>query len=273
VDFPVETPAMTIREESIGDPDGLRFHGQRRKARQESSPRWKRRGAQQALPGAGTVGKQQHSDQPQRGGTDAVEPCLTILPMNSIKVGDWVRIPELWPGIWMVYRTLSGFRDERWSLDKPLKPANKTYVFFFRLCNDSWQRSFYHESCEISLVRRLSPPDLKKLKALLSANPKLLAAFEKYKSSTKPINLVANIGFGGMNEEEKKEFPRVCAEMLADRIDVGLTIDDVLRMLRERGLDSRQGEMPQQATLQLTCVDHELRGDRFLYRRFRTLGF
>jgi hypothetical protein len=107
----------------------------------------------------------------------------------------------------------------------------------------------------------------------VSANPKLLAAFEKYKAKTKPIDLVANLGFGGMNEEEKQAFPRACADMLAGRIEAGLTIDDVLRLLQERRLDSKMGELSQQATLQLTCEGHELHGDRFIFRRFRTLGF
>lgn len=193
--------------------------------------------------------------------------------MISIKEGDWVRIPSLWPGIWKVSRTLGGFKEDRWSLDDPLQPSKRTLVFCHRLLNDSWQRSFSHQCCEISLINPLSPPDLKKLGVLLSENPKLVAAFEKYQSATKGIDLVANLGFGGFNKKEIGEFSRICAAMLAERIDTGLTMDDVLRELRERGLDSNMGKLPQQATLQLVSGRHELRGDRFVYRRYRTLGF
>jgi hypothetical protein len=193
--------------------------------------------------------------------------------MNSIKVGDWVRISELWPGIWLVYRSLSGFKEDRWSLDDPLKPSPKTLLFCHRLLNDSWQRSFSHQSCSSSLVHLLSLPDSKRLQELLQENPKLLAAFEKYKAKTKPIDRVANLRFGEMNEAEKKAFPRACAEMLADRIGAGLTMDEVLRLVQQHGLDSKMNASLQQATLQLTCEGHELRGDRFTFRRFRTLGF
>ena len=192
--------------------------------------------------------------------------------MISIKAGDWVRVPSLWRGVWMVGRVLE-FKEDRWSLDDPLKPSNRTLVFCYRLFNDSWQRSFFHQSCDISLVCTLSAPDLKKVNALLSENAKLLAAFKKYQASAKPIDLVANLGFGGMDEKEVAEFPGICAEMRGERIGAGLTMDDVLHLLRERGLDSKSGECPQQATLQLICEGHELRGDRFVYRQYRTLNF
>ena len=53
---------------------------------------------------------------------------------------------------------------------------------------------------------------------------------------------------------------------------VGLTMDEVLGTLREDGIETHRGKLPQQVTLQLISADHELRGDRFLYRRYRTLG-
>ena len=192
--------------------------------------------------------------------------------MISIKAGDWVRVPSLWRGVWMVGRVLE-FKEDRWSLDDPLKLSNRTLVFCHRLFNDSWQRSFFHQSCDISLVCSLSAPDLKKVNALLSENAKLLAAFKKYQASAKPIDLVANLGFGGMDEKEVAEFPGICAEMLGERIGAGLTLDDVLHLLRGRGLDSKSHELPKQSTLQLICGGHELREDRFVYRRYRTLKF
>jgi len=123
------------------------------------------------------------------------------------------------------------------------------------------------------LTRTLSTPDSKKLEALLSANPRLLAAFEKYQTAAKAIDLVANLGFGGLDKKEVEEFPHICADILADRIDAGLTMDDVLSLLRKHGLDSKMHELLQQTTLQLISKGHEIRGDRFIYRQYRTLNF
>jgi preprotein translocase subunit Sec63 len=60
--------------------------------------------------------------------------------------------------------------------------------------------------------------------------------------------------------------------MLATRIDEGVTLDQVLHLMRSRGLDSLTQKNPQQATLQLVSLNHELRGDEFLYRRYRVLN-
>ena len=107
----------------------------------------------------------------------------------------------------------------------------------------------------------------------MSANPRLLAAFEKYQTAAKAIDLVANLGFGGLDKKEVEEFPHICADILADRIDAGLTMDDVLSLLRKHGLDSKMHELLQQTTLQLISKGHEIRGDRFIYRQYRTLNF
>jgi hypothetical protein len=111
---------------------------------------------------------------------------------------------------------------------------------------------------------------LKKLEGFLLENPKLSAAFERYRNQAKALDLVANLGFGGLDRAEVKNFPRTCADIFADRIAVGLTMDEILNVLRDRRLDSKTGELPQQATLQLTSQGHEMRGDRFVYRQFRT---
>ena len=86
------------------------------------------------------------------------------------------------------------------------------------------------------------------------------------------IDLVANIGFGGLTGEAAN-FSTLCDEMLADRISAGITIREVLLMLREKGLDKYRAQLPQQVTLQLTSINHELRGDEFEYRKYRVLPF
>ena len=59
---------------------------------------------------------------------------------------------------------------------------------------------------------------------------------------TKTIDHVANFGFGGFTDDEIRRFPQVCSNLLADRLKAGLTMDDVLSLFRETGLDSHRGK-------------------------------
>jgi hypothetical protein len=190
-----------------------------------------------------------------------------------IKKDDWIRIPALWPGIWKVSRILEGFKEDRWSLSEPLKPSSRRIVFCHRIVNDSWKRSFSHQCCEASLVDSLSSSDRQKIEALLSSNRRLAVAFEKYRNKTEPMDLIANLGFGQLTEKEKENFEQVCSRILVERLQVGLTMDEVLVFLAESGLDSYRHKFPQLLTLQLASIDHELRGDRFVYRKYRLLPF
>jgi hypothetical protein len=108
---------------------------------------------------------------------------------------------------------------------------------------------------------------------MLSCEKKLAAAFDKYRTTRKTIDLVANLGFGELSEKEAEEFPSTCTKLLAERIGAGLTMDDALSLIRESALDSHRHKFPQQATLQLISANHELRGTRFVYRRYKTLAF
>jgi hypothetical protein len=193
--------------------------------------------------------------------------------VTSIQTGDWIRIPSLWPGVWKVYRILSRFTEDRWSLDEELKPPGRCLLFCHRLVNDSWQRSFFHQCCDASLARALSSDDRKRVEDLLSSNIKVARAFEKYQAAGAPIDLVANLGFGHLTNSELEVFPPTCGRLLADRILEGLTMDEVLGILRDSWLGAHRRMLPNQATLQLISPGHELQGDRFLYRRYRTLGF
>jgi len=168
---------------------------------------------------------------------------------------------------------LRGFTEDRWSLDEPLKASGHTLVFCHRLLSAAWRRSFSHQCCEASLASPLSSLDLEKLETLLASDRKLGAAFQKYQTAAKPIDRIANLRFGEITGPDAKPFSHTCEEMLAHRIAEGLTMDDVLQLLHQYGLASRKGKLPSQATLQLISPGHELRGGRFLYRRYRTLAF
>jgi hypothetical protein len=104
------------------------------------------------------------------------------------------------------------------------------------MVDDSWKRSFSHQCCEASLTRTLSVSEQDKISVLLTSDKRFLAAFGKYQATTKTIDLIANLGFGWLGEDESREFPSVCDKLLADRIEVGLTMDDVLGLLRSSWL-------------------------------------
>jgi hypothetical protein len=88
----------------------------------------------------------------------------------------------------------------------------------------------------------------------------------------KLIDRVANLGFVDLSDEGVRAFPLRCSELMSGRIEPGLTMDDVLLILRETGLESHKRKFPQQATVQLISTRHELRDSRFLYRHYRTLA-
>jgi len=157
-------------------------------------------------------------------------------------------------------------------LDEPLKRSERTIVFCHRIVNDSWKRSFSHQSCEATLTRPLSTSEQEQIQALLAGEKRLVAAFEQYQARAKAIDLIANLGFGALREEEAREFAQTCDKLLADRVADGLTMDDVLGLLGSSWLDSHRGRLPQQMTLQLIATGHEVRNGRFRYRRYRSLA-
>ena len=149
----------------------------------------------------------------------------------------------------------------------------RTLVFCHRIANDSWKRSFSFQCCEISYVCTLNSEDIQQVETLLLSDKKLLKAFEKYQATKNTIDLVGNLALGGFSDREVEQFPDLCNEMLAARIDDGVTLDDVLILLRQRGLDSHMSIYPAQVTLQLVSVNHELRNDEFVFRRYRVLKY
>lgn len=124
----------------------------------------------------------------------------------SVNPGDWVRVAPLWPGIWKVDRVLAGFNEVEWSLSVPPKTSNRALVFCHRIVNDSWKRSFSHQSCELSCVRPVEPEEKWRLDALLASDGKLSEAFERYCLKPDRIDLIANIGFGGLKKKEISRF-------------------------------------------------------------------
>lgn len=135
------------------------------------------------------------------------------------------------------------------------------------------ERSFSHNMCELSLVRKISKAERKRVDKVLLSDSKLRKGFEQYQEKNNRIDLIANIGFGGLIKKEAVDFSNLCEQILADQIGQGMTVREVLGVLQEHGLLENMGNLPKQVTLQLTCVNHELRDDEFVCREFRTLPF
>jgi hypothetical protein len=188
---------------------------------------------------------------------------------EKISVGAWIR-SRVFPGIWRVSRVLSGFNELRWSLEAPARQSTRILVFCDRVVNNDWKRAFKTQCCEISYVTLLNPDDCSKLGSVLSADARLREGFAKYQALPHPIDLIGNISFGGMSEETVREFPSICDEVLGEHIGSGLTVHEVLELLEQRGLLEYRAMSPTRATLQLTCVDHEVRSNEFVFRRYRT---
>jgi hypothetical protein len=186
-----------------------------------------------------------------------------------VSVGSWVKIGSLWPGIWRVSRVLSGFNESRWSLKAPITQSRRTLVFCDRIVNDDWKRSFKTQCCEVSLVTLLDADHSDKLASLLSTDLDLAKAFEEYQAKPHPIDLIANISFGGMSAEAIGQLSSACDQALRLRIEAGLTITEVLEALSDRDLLEYQTKIPRSLNLQLTCLDHEVRSNEFVFRKYR----
>jgi hypothetical protein len=189
---------------------------------------------------------------------------------KTISVGAWIRIKPLWPGIWRVSRVLSGFNESQWRLDATPTQSHQVLLFCDRIVNNDWKRSFRTQCCESSYATLLDSEDANKLESQLDADSKLREAFAKYQATSHPIDLIANVALGGMDEEIVTQFLSDCDEMLSHRIEAGLTVNGVLQSLDQRDLLKYLSKNPKRVTLQLTCVDHEVRSNEFVFRKYRT---
>ena len=190
---------------------------------------------------------------------------------KAFVAGDWVRLTPLWPGIWKVYRVLADFKEDECFLHAPLRQSEPVLLFCHRLVNDSWKRSFAHHICERSHASQIATEDNNRIHRLLSLDGKLRKAFEQYGAKQARIDLVVNIGLGGFAKKEIADFGERCRRILAARIQAGLTIREVLQLLAEHGMEENRHELPRQMTLQLVCINHELRGDEFVHKEYRVL--
>jgi|SRR5580658_7563842 hypothetical protein len=190
----------------------------------------------------------------------------------TIVEGAWIRVKALWPGIWKVSRVISGFNEIQWNLDAAPVRSTRTLIFIDRIVNDKLKRSFRSNCCEVSYASLLNESELEQLETLLASDSALRESFAKYQSTPHPLDLIANISLGAMSDELAGRFPSICDEIFGPCIEQGMTIPEVLPKLAERDLIQYKSKNPARVTLQLTCLDRELRSSDFVFRRYRTLG-
>jgi hypothetical protein len=185
-----------------------------------------------------------------------------------VKVGDWVS--SCYAGIWKVYRIIDDFYEFRYSLNENKVLSNRVIVLSNRIVNDKCKRSFTSASCEQLFIKSLSAEKQAQLNDILKTAPKLAKAFENYKP--KPVDIIMNLSFG-LPDTIEKSFASVCDVLFADTIGVGMNLDEILIELGRFDLSKLVGKNPRNATLQLTCNDHELVNKEFIFRSYRVLPF
>jgi hypothetical protein len=93
-----------------------------------------------------------------------------------------------------------------------------------------------------------------------------------YLATPHPLDLIANISLGGLNDEQVAQFSQICNEMLQSRIEQGITAKDVLELLEVRDLIRNIAANPLRVTLQLRSINHEVLSNEFVFKSYRTMG-
>jgi hypothetical protein len=168
---------------------------------------------------------------------------------------------------------LKGFTECRFSLDEPTVASPRTLVFSNRLVNDFWKRSFATECSELSFVRAVSDDERQRIDAMLLNDSALRTAFAQYESAPKPVDLVVNLRFGELPGADSEGFKAICGRALDDPIRQGLTLDEVLGLIRAVGYEDCMNKNPTLVTLQLASPNYELRAGEFVMRSHRFLDY
>ena len=185
---------------------------------------------------------------------------------SKLTVGAWVRSYS--PGVWQIYRVLRGFNELRYSLADRKVRSRQVFIFSKRLLSQKWKRAFGSGCCDSFYVKPLSASDMKRLERLLLADPGLASAFDDYEPA--PVDLIVNLS---MNVPDRSQLLSFCEDVLRSRLRVGLDHDRILALLQDAGLAAFIGKMPINATLQLTCRDHEIGDGEFIFRDCKVLAF
>lgn len=180
-------------------------------------------------------------------------------------LGEWVKAYR--QGIWQIHRILHTPSEMRYSLSSPRVTSSGITVFVRRFVDAKWRPAFTTECCDQSFVKPLSSEERTQLDDLLQ-DQRLRESFERY--APEPVDLIVNLRFGLSDRQRLDAF---CAHTLSASIASGMVMDDVLQMLEAAGLARFVSQNPTTATLQMVCLDHEMRDGEFVLRTCRVLDF
>ena len=189
--------------------------------------------------------------------------------MAKVKVGDWVT--SYTAGIWKVYKILDDFYELKWNLDEKKEKSKRVMVFSKRLCHNSGKRSFSTEGCELTYIDLLDKDEINNVNELLKENEKLEKAFNNY--IPKPVDLVSGLEFSLSKDYSFEKFTALINELFEGKIELGLTIDEINTIISKTKLEEFKGKYPINASIQVTCKDHELKNNEFIFKEIKTFNF
>jgi hypothetical protein len=186
----------------------------------------------------------------------------------AIQVGDWVRSYS--KGIWQVTRVVPEHYEIRYSLSEPLQLDDRPHFLLKRLVNEKWKPAFAAESAEASFVKPLTKADAGKLERFLKDNAGVVTQFESFRQ---PLDWILNLGFSLAKRSDFRRFKAEFQEAFAEPLRGGMSSDAVLKVIAQSSYADRLGEMPQSATLQFVCQDHEVKRRHVIFRQLNIHNF
>jgi hypothetical protein len=189
-----------------------------------------------------------------------------IPPDNSkhspLNLGDWVTSYS--PGIWQIYRIVPIVNEMRFSLADRRRKSRRVLIFSKRSLNEQWVPDFASECCSRSLVSTPTAEDRQRLQQMLIDNPTLLQAFDQYQPAA--IDLIGNLS---MRVPVFHRLEAFCTNVLAPAMTPGVSMEQILQLMKAEDLEAFLNKYPINATLQVVSRDHEMKDGAFIFRACR----
>lgn len=185
----------------------------------------------------------------------------------DFKVGDWVRCYS--QGIWRIERIITDYFEIRYSADSEKVRSKRPIFILKRLVNDKWKRSLSIDSCSIECIAKLTTKEKYLLEKFIEENEKTMKDFDKYKRNT---DLVLNLSFSIM-DENSLDFESIARNLFENKINEGLTSDEILNIIFKSELGKYIFENPGDKTLQFISTNYEALNSEFIFREFNVFDF
>jgi hypothetical protein len=160
--------------------------------------------------------------------------------------------------------------EPRYSISAPQQLADRPEFLLKRLVNEKWKPAFAVENAEVSFVKPLTKADAGKLKRFLGDNADLVERFEAF---TQPLDLILNLSFSLAKRSDFRRFKAEFEEAFAEPLRGGMMSDGILKVIAQSSYAACFCKMPQSATLQFVCQDHEVKRRHFIYRQLNVQNF